>query len=32
MTCRRCREGADAPDVVEVLKELRDCVPGERSG
>ena len=32
MTCRRCREGADAFDVVDAVKEVRDCVPGERSG
>lgn len=32
MTCRRCREGVDALDVVDVPKEGRDCVLGERSG
>lgn len=32
MMCRRCRDGADAVDVDDVLKEGSDCVLGERSG
>ncbi len=32
MTCKRCRDGVDGLDVVDVLKEGSDCVLGERSG
>lgn len=32
MTCRRCRDGVDALDVVNVLKEGSDCVLGEHRG
>jgi len=31
MTCRRCRDGVEAVDVVDML-EGRDGVLGERSG
>jgi hypothetical protein len=30
-TCRRCRDGADELDVVDVVEE-RDCMLGGRSG
>jgi hypothetical protein len=32
MTWRRCREGGDALDGVEVAREVAECAPGERSG